>query len=95
VLLQTSAVPVGGAQGVALGGQDIWVLQLQPGQFTAYNAMCPHAGCAVQFVSGSAGFVCPCHGSTFDSTGNVTQGPASTGLTKIPVAVDGQQVRER
>jgi thiosulfate dehydrogenase [quinone] large subunit len=94
VLVKTSDVPVGSAKGVVVSGQDIWVLQLQSGQFTAFDAACPHEGCPVQFDSSSKGFVCPCHGSSFDSTGKVLSPPARRNLTKIAVAVDGQDVRK-
>ena len=94
VLLAASAVPVGAAAPATdpSTGDPIYVLQLRPGVFTALDAVCPHQGCTVSFVSASAGFVCPCHLSTFDSSGAVTQGPAATGLAKIPVAVSGNEI---
>jgi Rieske Fe-S protein len=70
----------------------MYVLQLEPGVFTGLDAVCPHQGCTVTFISKSAGFACPCHLSTFDPSGAVTQGPALTGLTKIPVVKSGNNV---
>ncbi|MDR3625751.1 MAG: ubiquinol-cytochrome c reductase iron-sulfur subunit [Ignavibacteriaceae bacterium] len=50
-------------------------------QFTALSSICTHAGCTVSgFDSGSNQFVCPCHGSRYDLSGNVVQGPASQAL---------------
>lgn len=97
VLAKASAVPVGGAAKVIdpVRGEPIWVLQLQRGRFTAYDAVCPHQGCPVQFVSPSYGFVCPCHGSHFDPTGRRLSGPASTGLSPIAVAADGAEIIRR
>nr|MDQ6936849.1 Rieske (2Fe-2S) protein [Actinomycetota bacterium] len=66
-------------------GAALWVLQLQAGRFTALDSTCPHQGCAVNFVSAGDGFACPCHNSTFDPSGAVTNGPATRNLT--PVAV--------
>ncbi|MCU1657654.1 MAG: Rieske (2Fe-2S) domain protein [Pseudonocardiales bacterium] len=88
-------VPVGGARKVTdpATASPVWVLQLQSGQFTAYDAICPHQGCTVNFVSPGAGFACPCHGSAFDSQGHLLNGPASRGLAPIPVVVDGTSVR--
>lgn len=79
-------VPVGGAKQIKGASGEVWVMQLSAGQFTALSATCPHQNCAVNFVSKSAGFACPCHGSTFDSAGAVTHGPAQADLTKVAVA---------
>lgn len=94
-LVKASAVPVGGATAVTIGSVDepAWVLQLQPGRFTAFDARCPHQGCSVRFVSASAGFVCPCHQSRFAADGRRIDGPAPTGLLPVPVTVVGDEVR--
>ncbi len=96
-LAKVSDVPVDGGTQVIdpVSGDPTWVLQLQPGSFTAYDAVCPHQGCPVRFVSASEGFVCPCHGSHFDSTGHRLSGPAPGGLTAVPVTSDGTEVRRR
>lgn len=91
-LVSASEVPVGGGKQVTdpKSGDPTWVLQLSAGQFTAYDAICPHQGCPVKFVSASTGFACPCHGSRFSSTGKLEQGPATRGLQSVNVqVVDG------
>lgn len=95
VLAKVSEVPVGGAKQVTdpTSGDPAWVLQLTPGQFTAVDAVCPHQGCPVNFASADAGFICPCHGSTFDSTGKRLSGPAQRNLQAISVAADGTEIR--
>lgn len=95
ILTTTSDVPVGGGKQVTDPETDdpAWVLQLTPGAFTAYDAVCPHQGCPVSFVSPADGFRCPCHGSTFAANGSLTNGPATRGLSAIPVRVDGTQIR--
>jgi thiosulfate dehydrogenase (quinone) large subunit len=94
-LLPASDVPVGGAREVTDPGtgDPTWVLQLTPGRFTALDAICPHQGCQVDFVSAVDGFACPCHGSLFDPQGNRISGPAPRGLTKLAVDVTGGNVR--
>jgi thiosulfate dehydrogenase (quinone) large subunit len=94
VIVAASAVPVGGAVQATdpKTGDPIYVLQLEPGRFTALDSTCPHQGCAVSFVSGSSGFICPCHESTFDAGGGLTRGPATTGLTQVPVAKSGDRI---
>lgn len=95
VLVKAADVPVGGARQVTdpQSGDPAWVLQLTRGQFTAYDAACPHQGCAVAFVSPSDGFRCPCHGSTFDSSGARLSGPAPTGLRPIALNATSGEIR--
>jgi thiosulfate dehydrogenase (quinone) large subunit len=91
----TSTVPVGGAASFTdpHSGQPAFVVQPVSGQFKAFNAVCPHAGCPVQFQSGN--FFCPCHGSQFDGkTGAVVSGPAPTGLPTIPIAIANGKIYE-
>jgi cytochrome b6-f complex iron-sulfur subunit len=57
--------------------------------FTAFSSVCPHAGSTVTYISNNKTFNCSAHGSNFSSTGSVTQGPASSGLTKLTVEVTG------
>lgn len=94
-LAKASGVPVGGGTQVRdpNTGRTDWVLQLNAGKFTAFDATCPHQGCEVSFESAASGFVCPCHGSRFDPSGKVLNGPAPTGLTPVPVTVVSGEVR--
>jgi Rieske Fe-S protein len=57
--------------------------------FSAFSSVCPHAGATVTYVSLTKTFNCAAHGSNFSSSGSVTQGPASSGLTKLSVEVTG------
>lgn len=47
--------------------------------FSALTATCTHAACTVTGFNGSR-YVCPCHGSNYDVSGRVVQGPAVTPL---------------
>ncbi|HUF63454.1 MAG TPA: Rieske 2Fe-2S domain-containing protein [Verrucomicrobiales bacterium] len=52
----------------------------------AFNASCPHAGCAVDFRDGDNSFFCPCHRSHFAADGAVVQpSPAARGLDELDV----------
>jgi Rieske Fe-S protein len=86
-LAQVSDVPVGGATFV--GSSNTVLSQPVAGDFRAFDATCPHQGCAVSDVQDGQ-LVCPCHGSRFDlGTGEVLQGPATRGLRTLSVTVDG------
>ncbi len=89
----SSDVPVGGAATFIdpASGDPGLVLQPAAGTFVAFSAICPHAGCTVGFAPSSDIIACPCHGSEFNArTGTVERGPATRGLSSIPVtASDG------
>jgi thiosulfate dehydrogenase (quinone) large subunit len=81
-------VPVGGAASFTdpRTGDPSIVIQATAGKFVAFDAVCPHAGCTVQYNQSAALIVCPCHGSQFNAaTGAVEVGPAATGLTPITI----------
>lgn len=88
-------VPLNGAarfQDPATGDPSI-VLHPAAGQYVAFDAVCPHAGCTVGYSPAADLLVCPCHGSEFNAaTGAVEAGPSPTGLRSIPIArgADGQ-----
>jgi cytochrome b6-f complex iron-sulfur subunit len=44
------------------------------------NAICTHLGCVVPWNTAENKFMCPCHGSQYDSTGKVVRGPAPLSL---------------
>ncbi|NUT48970.1 MAG: Rieske (2Fe-2S) protein [Saccharothrix sp.] len=58
----------------------------------AYDARCPHQGTAVAPPENGV-ITCPNHGSQFNAAdGAVTKGPATTGLTEVPVKVEAGQI---
>ena len=88
-------VPVGGAASFQdpSSGDPSLVVQPEAGTYLAFDAVCPHAGCTVEYSNTSRLFVCPCHGSEFNGrTGAVEVGPAQSGLTQLRIAEgpDGQ-----
>lgn len=69
-----------------------YILRPHSEKYVAYSAICPHAGCTVQYHPNKT-FVCPCHGSTFDAlTGAVEIGPAQKGLTPIPITISSNKI---
>jgi cytochrome b6-f complex iron-sulfur subunit len=52
----------------------------------AVSAVCTHLGCLIREKKGE--LVCPCHGSSFDLTGKVLQGPARDALVWYAVEMD-------
>jgi thiosulfate dehydrogenase [quinone] large subunit len=91
-IAKTTDVAVGSAKSfTTASGQPAWLLHPSASTFTAVSAICTHQGCPVQWVGG--GFQCPCHGATYDATGQPTGGPANGPLAPIPITVTDGQVR--
>ena len=54
------------------------------------SAVCTHLGCVVPWNASESKFICPCHGSQYNSEGKVVRGPAplSLALAHATVADD-------
>jgi len=91
----TASVPVGGSAAFTIpsNGDPGLVLQPTSGEFVAFDAVCPHAGCTVAYAAAAKIIACPCHGSEFNAkTGAVIQGPATRGLTVVDVVSSGNDL---
>ena len=92
VLVPLADVPREGAYEVSVDGRRVLLTQPAEGTVLAFDAECPHQGCRVRSTD-DGGLVCPCHGSAFDpATGDVLQGPATSPLAAVAVAVSGNDV---
>ena len=88
LLGKASQVPIGQAATFTIpsNGDPGIVVHTVGGQWVAYDAVCPHAGCQVGFAASADVFVCPCHGSQFQvNDGAVLNGPAPRGLTPLKI----------
>ena len=67
---------------VQVDGKKLAIYKDSVGSITALSAVCPHMGCIVNWNSAEHSWDCPCHGSRFNITGSVIEGPAFNGLDK-------------
>jgi len=64
------------------------LLKKADGSLVALSLLCTHVCCECSYDTTSDRIYCPCHGSVFDNSGNVLQGPASSPLPTVQLRVD-------
>jgi len=67
----------------------VYLRRTSDGQIQAFNVVCPHAGCFVDFLPDRNQYLCPCHNSAFSVTGAIADrsSPAARGLDSLEVEV--------
>lgn len=70
---------------------DVLAVNVDGEQIRAFTSTCTHQQCTINQFDGST-FQCPCHGSEFDTSGDVVEGPATQSLTEYDVERDGDVV---
>lgn len=67
----------------------VFLRRVGPKAVKAFNVICPHAGCHVEFVGDRKEFFCPCHNSSFALDGRVgnPSSPSPRGLDELDVEV--------
>lgn len=71
------------------GTRKLAVYRDEHGELHALSAKCTHLGCVVHWNSAERSWDCPCHGSRFDTTGEVMHGPAATSLEATTLTPGG------
>ncbi len=74
--------PISGDPGV--------LIKLRDGTIVAFDTVCTHAGCTVEYDHRSGYLICPCHGAAFDPAqqAQVIAGPTDQPLAPIPIQID-------
>jgi len=70
---------VGGAAQVRSSGGVFLVARTAQETFAALTSTCTHEACTITGFD-SAAYICPCHGSRFNTSGGVLNGPATASL---------------
>ncbi|MBA3661993.1 MAG: FAD-dependent oxidoreductase [Gammaproteobacteria bacterium] len=71
---------------VKIAGEKCAVYRDQHNKLHAVSAVCTHMKGIVHWNNAEKSWDCPCHGSRFDTAGNVLEGPATKNLEKKTVA---------
>jgi cytochrome b6-f complex iron-sulfur subunit len=72
---------VGGAVLVESIAGVFLLARMSASAFSAIEAVCTHQGCTITGADGAV-YVCPCHGSRYNRSGQVLAGPASASLRR-------------
>jgi cytochrome b6-f complex iron-sulfur subunit len=70
-----------------------YLTRLEDGGFLALSHKCTHLGCTVPWDEKEMKFMCPCHASAFDITGNVVDAPAPRALDIYPITIENKIVK--
>ncbi len=62
-------------------GVKIGVYKDDTGNVYTVDTRCPHLGCQLEWNPDEKSWECPCHGSRFDYTGRLQNGPAQTNVS--------------
>ncbi len=90
---QTRAIDCGPAGQYAADGlyprfRDVgFFIVRKGGKLFALSSYCTHRHCKLEGESNRT-FYCPCHGSTFDPEGHVTEGPATQNLPVFAATIN-------
>lgn len=57
--------------------------------YVALTSVCTHSGCSDNWTFSNNRFTCTCHGSAFDPSGRVLNGPATAPLTQYTTKLSG------
>jgi Rieske Fe-S protein len=75
----TALADVGGAVLAESTAGVFLIARTGPTTFSAIDAVCTHEGCTITGAD-SSNYVCPCHGSRYNRSGQVLAGPAKASL---------------
>jgi Rieske Fe-S protein len=72
------------------GSKPAIVVRSPDGELSAFNAVCTHLECTVQFNADTSQIWCACHNGLYDLAGNVISGPPPRGLERFTVNLRGE-----
>jgi nitrite reductase/ring-hydroxylating ferredoxin subunit len=77
----------------AFMGGRFYLARQADGGFIALSLRCTHLGCSIAWEEDQKRFICPCHSSAFDISGEVLNPPAARALDYYPVIIDNGIVK--
>jgi Rieske Fe-S protein len=72
--------------------RTVFLVKAPDSTITALDSTCTHLGCRVGWDAVGQQLRCPCHGGTYDRTGEVTGGPPPRSLTTLATKIEGDSI---
>ena len=88
-------VKAGSAKVLTVNGERCAAHRDDAGQLHVVSAVCTHLACIVSWNEAERTWDCPCHGSRFDISGTIIEGPALSNLKKVDLEAAGRRRKKR
>jgi cytochrome b6-f complex iron-sulfur subunit len=92
VATQASQMKANSGMVFKFGSKPGLLVRAPDGTLHAYNAVCTHLECTVQYKSDTSQIWCACHNGMYDLEGNVVSGPPPRPLERLVVNLRGEDV---
>ncbi len=97
IVVSGSTIKIDLAAQTGLAAAGGWLLIIEAktlvvnvaGSYMAMTSVCTHSACDRNWTFTNSRFTCTCHGSQFDTSGNVLQGPATQPLQSYATVLTG------
>ena len=76
------------------GTKPAILVRTSDGEFKAFNAVCTHLECTVQYKADTSQIWCACHNGLYDLSGTVVSGPPPRPLESFTVKLRGEPGQE-
>ena len=92
VAAQASQVAPNSGMLFKFGSKPGLLIRTPEGELQAFNAVCTHLDCTVQYKPDTSQIWCACHNGFYDLAGNVVSGPPPRPLDRLVVNQRGDDV---
>ena len=87
-----SELPLSSGKIFRFQGKPAILIHTADDRWKAFDAVCTHLNCTVQYSDEKKAIWCACHGGTYDLSGHVIAGPPPRGLAAYTVALRGDKI---
>ena len=92
VAAQASQVKANSGLVFKFGSKPGLIVRTSEGELKAFNAVCTHLQCTVQYKADTSQIWCACHNGIYDLQGNVVSGPPPRPLERLTVNQRGDGI---